>query len=122
MAAARARSRHRSGSGAALVAPIALVRNEAFNVGANDENYRVRELAEIVRETFAGCEIEYAEGAAPIREAIASTFGSWPRRCRTPGRSGRLATALGSCSDAFRSARLTSAGFDLYTRLSRLKS
>ena len=52
-------------AGAALVAPIELVRNEAFNVGANDENYRVRDLAEIVRETFAGCEIEYAEGAGP---------------------------------------------------------
>jgi nucleoside-diphosphate-sugar epimerase len=33
----------------------------AFNVGTNNENYRVRELAEMVCETFSGCEIQDAE-------------------------------------------------------------
>ena len=30
---------------------------EIFNVGDSDENYRVREIAEIVAETFPGCEL-----------------------------------------------------------------
>jgi nucleoside-diphosphate-sugar epimerase len=50
---------------AVLHAPRALVHNEPFNVGVNRENYRIRELAEIVRETVPGCEIEYAPGASP---------------------------------------------------------
>jgi nucleoside-diphosphate-sugar epimerase len=30
-------------------------------VGTNNENYRIRELAEMVCETFSGCEIQDAE-------------------------------------------------------------
>ena len=41
------------------------VHGQAFNVGADGENYQVRDLAEIVRVTFAGCDVEYAEGAGP---------------------------------------------------------
>jgi nucleoside-diphosphate-sugar epimerase len=50
---------------AVLHAPRELVHNEAFNVGRNDDNYRIRELAGIVRETVPGCEIEYAKDAGP---------------------------------------------------------
>ena len=50
---------------AALEAPIDLIHNEAFNVGRNEDNYRVRELAEIVKETVPGTEIEYAADAGP---------------------------------------------------------
>jgi nucleoside-diphosphate-sugar epimerase len=50
---------------AVLKAPREAVHNEAFNIGRTEENYRVRELAEIVAETVPGCRIEYAEGASP---------------------------------------------------------
>ena len=50
---------------AALEAPREAVHRQAFNVGRPEENYRVRELAEIVRETVPGCEIEFAGGASP---------------------------------------------------------
>ena len=49
---------------AALDAPRAAVHAEAFNVGRPEENYRIRELAEIVRNTVPGCVIEYAGGAS----------------------------------------------------------
>ena len=107
---------------AALVAPIALVRNEAFNVGANDENYRVRELAEIVRETFAGCEIEYAEGAGPDPRSYRVDFRKLAETLPDARPKWTARDGARELLDAFRSARLTSAGFDLYTRLSRLKS
>ena len=88
---------------AALVAPTRAVRNEAFNVGSNDENYRVRELAEIVRDTFAGtARSSTRRERAPIHGATASTFGSWLERCRTPGPGGRPGTALESCSTPIR--------------------
>jgi nucleoside-diphosphate-sugar epimerase len=50
---------------AALEAPEQDVFNQAFNVGQTSENYRVRELAEFVRQTVPGCEIEYAADASP---------------------------------------------------------
>lgn len=49
---------------ATLSAPIEAIHNEAFNVGRPEENYRIRELAEIVAETVPGSYIEYAEGAS----------------------------------------------------------
>lgn len=50
---------------AMLEAPAAQVRNRAFNVGAPGENFRIRELAEIARDTVPGSHIEFAEGASP---------------------------------------------------------
>jgi nucleoside-diphosphate-sugar epimerase len=50
---------------AALNAPREVIHNQAFNVGMNEENYRIRELAEIVKETVPGCRVEYAPGAEP---------------------------------------------------------
>ena len=50
---------------AVLAAPKDLVRAQAFNVGRNDQNYRIREIAEIVNETVPNCEIAFAEGAGP---------------------------------------------------------
>jgi hypothetical protein len=50
---------------AVLAAPREVVHAQAFNVGRNGENYRIREIAEIVRETVPGCEIAFAEGAGP---------------------------------------------------------
>lgn len=49
----------------ALRAPRELVHNQAFNVGINEENYKIRDLAEIVKETVPGCRIEYAKDAGP---------------------------------------------------------
>lgn len=50
---------------AALEAPRELVHNKAFNVGRNEDNYRIRELADIVKETVPNCQIEYAKDAGP---------------------------------------------------------
>jgi nucleoside-diphosphate-sugar epimerase len=50
---------------AVLRAPRELVHNQAFNVGRNEDNYRIRELAEIVKESVPGCTIEYAKDAGP---------------------------------------------------------
>lgn len=50
---------------AVLEAPRELIHNEAFNVGRNEDNYRIRDLAHIVYETVPGCRIQFAEGAQP---------------------------------------------------------
>jgi nucleoside-diphosphate-sugar epimerase len=43
----------------ALEAPRGAVCAEAFNVGDETQNYTVREIAEIVNETFPGCELSF---------------------------------------------------------------
>lgn len=41
------------------------VHGQAFNVGRNEENYRIREVAEMVAEAVPGSRVTFAEGAEP---------------------------------------------------------
>jgi nucleoside-diphosphate-sugar epimerase len=41
----------------ALIAPEEAVKGKVFNVGQNSDNYRIREIAQIVADEFPGCEI-----------------------------------------------------------------
>ena len=50
---------------AVLEAPRELIHNEAFNVGRNEDNYQIRDLAEIVKQTVPNCRVEYAPDAGP---------------------------------------------------------
>ena len=50
---------------AILDAPRELSHNEAFNVGLTSENYRVSDLAEMVRDVVPGSRIVYAAGGGP---------------------------------------------------------
>jgi nucleoside-diphosphate-sugar epimerase len=59
---------------AVLNAPWEVVFNQAFNVGVNEENYRIRELAEIVRETVPDCRVEYAKDAEPDKRTYRVDF------------------------------------------------
>ena len=54
---------------AVLDAPRELVHDEAFNVGASAENYRIRELAEIVEEVVPGARASFAEGGGPDKRS-----------------------------------------------------
>jgi len=63
----------------ALVAPREVIHNQAFNVGATAENYQVRELAEIVRGTVAGCTVEYVTDTGPDPRSYRVDFGKLAR-------------------------------------------
>jgi nucleoside-diphosphate-sugar epimerase len=52
---------------AAIEAPIEVIHNEVFNVGITTENYRVREIAQIVEDTVPGASVQYAVDASPDR-------------------------------------------------------
>jgi nucleoside-diphosphate-sugar epimerase len=64
---------------AALEAPCEVVHNQAFNVGRNDQNYQVRDLAKIVEETVPGCRIDYASDASPDKRNYRVDFGKIER-------------------------------------------
>lgn len=59
---------------AVLEAPRDVVHKQAFNVGRNDQNYRIREIAEIVKETVPDCEVTFAEDAGPDKRNYRADF------------------------------------------------
>jgi nucleoside-diphosphate-sugar epimerase len=54
---------------AVLDAPRELVHNEAFNVGASGENYRIREIAQIIEQVVPGVRASFAEGGGPDKRS-----------------------------------------------------
>lgn len=44
---------------AAIEAPIESIHNQAFNVGQNEENYQIRDMANTVKSVIPDCDIEY---------------------------------------------------------------
>jgi nucleoside-diphosphate-sugar epimerase len=48
---------------AVLEAPRDAIHNEAFNVGRNEDNYQIRELAQMAAETVPGSYVEFARDA-----------------------------------------------------------
>ena len=76
---------------AVLDAPREAVHNQTFNVGRNEENFRIREIADIVAEVVPGCRVEYAPGGGPdlrcyrvnfdkIRRMVPSFYPQWTAR------------------------------------------
>ncbi len=47
----------------ALKAPEDAVRAQVFNVGSSEQNYQVRDIAEIVAEQVPGCELSFGDGS-----------------------------------------------------------
>jgi nucleoside-diphosphate-sugar epimerase len=48
----------------ALRAPREVIHNQAFNVGSNEQNYQVKDIAEIVKQV-SGARVEYGDNAGP---------------------------------------------------------
>ena len=105
-----------------LEAPAERVHGEVFNVGDDRENYRVREIAEIVAEVFPGCALTFGSSGGDRRsyrvsfEKIATRLPGF--HCRHTARTG--ATELRAL---FERVGLTRATFEFraHTRLRQLE-
>jgi nucleoside-diphosphate-sugar epimerase len=64
---------------AVLSVPRERVHAQAFNIGRNDQNYRIREIAQIVKETVPGCEIAFADDAGPDKRNYRADFSKVAR-------------------------------------------
>lgn len=60
---------------AVLSASREYIHNESFNVGRNEENYRISDVAEIVERAVEGSVLTYAEGAGPDPRCYRVDFG-----------------------------------------------
>jgi nucleoside-diphosphate-sugar epimerase len=106
-----------------LDAPADVVGDQAFNVGRDDENYQVRELAETVRRALPNCRIEYARDASPDPRSYRVDFGKLARTFPDLSLDWTAETGAAELVTAFRRAKLTQEDFggDRFTRLKRLK-
>lgn len=48
-----------------LTAPRRVIHDQAFNVGRVGENYRMRNVADLIAEALPGCHVEHIDGATP---------------------------------------------------------
>ena len=105
----------------ALEAPVEAVHNQTFNVGSNEENYRVRDIAELVVAAFPGSNVVYGPSNNDGRsyrvsfDKIATTLPGF--RCRWTAAQGAA-----ELRTVFERIQLTPDlfGFRAFTRLAQL--
>jgi nucleoside-diphosphate-sugar epimerase len=107
-----------------LEAPAELVAGEAYNVGSNEQNYRVRELAEIVRERFPRCEVTFAPGASSDPRSYRVDFSKLARAFPELRFEWDAKRGVEELAQAYAAFGLTHDAFQVdgrYTRLARLR-
>jgi nucleoside-diphosphate-sugar epimerase len=108
---------------AILEAPRDAVHDEAFNVGRNEENYRIREVAEMVAEAIIGSRVTFAEGAEPDLRTYRVDFSKIAERIPTFRPRWTVRGGIEQLARAYREHHLTSEEFlgPRFTRLERIK-
>src|ERR1700690_586831 len=108
---------------AVLEAPREAVHNQTLNVGRNDENYRVRELADIVAEIIPGCRVEYAPGGGPDLRCSRVNFDKISRLLPAFRPAWTARKGAQELYDAYRAAGLTSEDLQRgrYVRISEIR-
>jgi nucleoside-diphosphate-sugar epimerase len=108
---------------AMLEAPVETVHAQAFNVGAQTDNYQVRELAEIVRETVPGSQTEYRGSADPDPRSYRVDFGKLERALPELRLEWNARSGAAELYESYRAAGLTFEEFEgpRFTRLKRLQ-
>ena len=91
---------------AALAAPREAIHNQALNVGRTEENYRIRDLADIVREVVPGSRVEYAEDGGPDPRCYRVDFGKIRRVLPEFKPQWNARRGAEELHDAYRAARL----------------
>lgn len=106
----------------ALEAPHAAVAGKSFNVGDDAQNYRVREIAEVVADTFPNCRLTFGAGNGDTRSyqvSFAKIRRHMPAfRCRWDARRGAV-----QLRTVFERIKLDKSMFEAapFTRLNELK-
>jgi nucleoside-diphosphate-sugar epimerase len=108
---------------AMLEAPVEAVHAQAFNVGAQTDNYQVRELAEIVQETVPGSQTEYGGSADPDPRSYRVDFGKLERALPELRLGWNARSGAAELYESYRAAGLTFEEFEgpRFTRLKRLQ-
>jgi nucleoside-diphosphate-sugar epimerase len=106
---------------AVLEAPRDLVHNEAFNVGRTEENYQIRELADMVVELMPGCSVQYAEGAGPDPRCYRVNCDKLPARVPQFQPQWTVRRGMRELYDAFAKYGLTAEAFAGFKRIRHIQ-
>ena len=108
---------------AALHAPRAVVHDQAFNVGRTEENYRVIEVAELVRQLVPSSEIAFAEGAGPDARCYRVNFSKVAERLPEFRPAWNVGMGVEQLREAYLRAGLTYEQFrsSRFSRIQRIK-
>ena len=110
--------------GAALTAPRDAIHNEAFNIGKSGENYRIRDVANLVADVVPGCRVAFAPGASADARNYRVSFAK--AETRLPGfrPTWTLRAGIEELYRAYSSGGLTSAQFlaPTYYRLKTVRA
>jgi nucleoside-diphosphate-sugar epimerase len=109
---------------AVLHAPRELVHNEAFNVGRSEENYRVRDLGELVEQVVPGSKVRYAEGGGPDPRCYRVDCGKLMRTLPEYQPQWTVRRGMEQLRDAFNANGLTREELlgDRYFRIKRIRA
>lgn len=108
---------------AVLEAPRDAVHNQAFNVGADEENYQIRELASIVAEAVPGSAVTFAAGGGPDARDYRVDFGKIRRALPGFGTRWKVRDGIIELAEAYRHSGITHEEFlgPRFVRLERIR-
>lgn len=108
---------------AVLEAPREAIHNQAFNVGVDEENYQVRDLAELVQEAFPDCKVTIAKDGSPDPRSYRVDFSKIRRHVPAFRPAWNVRRGAEELRSAFEAFGLTHDDFTgpRYVRLARLK-
>ena len=108
---------------AMLTAPREKVCNEAFNVGRTEANYQIREIAELVRKSVPGSQLEYAADAGPDKRCYRVDFAKIHRVVPEFKPQWNLEEGIDQLCRAFRDYRLDLSDFEgpKFVRIKRIQ-
>ena len=105
---------------AALEAPREAIHNEAFNIGRDEDNHQIRDVARMIEATVPDATVTLAERRRPRHAHLPRLVREGRERAaRASSRSGRSSAASRSCSRAYRAHDLTIDDF-LSSRFQRI--
>jgi nucleoside-diphosphate-sugar epimerase len=108
---------------AVLDAPREVVHARAFNVGRNEDNHRVRDIAEIVRAAVPGSTVSLADGAGTDKRSYQVSFDRIRRELPGFEPGWNVRAGVLELVDAYTRAGLTAEDFDSsrFKRLLRIR-
>ena len=109
--------------GAVLAAPAGLVHDQAFNVGRQEDNVQVRDIAELVNSAVPGSRISFANGAGPDIRNYRVDFSKLNETFPELGLSWSVAAGVDELASAYITHGLTHEDFESsrYVRLRRIR-
>jgi nucleoside-diphosphate-sugar epimerase len=108
---------------ALLEAPVEKISGQAFNIGSAEQNYRIRDLADVVQQVMPECEVTFAQGAGTDPRSYRVDFGKLERTFPGLAFDWTAKRGAGELVEAYRDAGLTREQFDgdRFVRLRRLR-